>query len=767
MTAVAPPPSFQPLSRATWNTGNGTPGNLNSMSSEEVSRMFMPRKSAQRSNSSSSVASSASGTSTITQSSAIPNGNPLPTGGDLSGWSSRKKPARALWSSSKSDSGSGMSTTRPHPVTSTGPAAQSVMAPVHQSAPILPSQHMMQSQQQQNGTRVAVPQGEGYAALCLLPLNGTFERKTISVPYFPEVLRIGRQTNAKTLPTPVNGFFDSKVLSRQHAEIWADRLGKIWIRDVKSSNGTFVNAQRLSAENRDSEPHELREQDILELGIDIMSEDQKTVVHHKVAARVEHAGFQGNSTNVLDLSFGDIDPMAGGGMMAPSISQNGPHMRGRTGSQGSVGGTPRMGPGSSTAGMTSMNAMGQQRHMNNLWLTPVTVEHLAKKLSSELKSAKQQQVELQRTGKFFVTLLKDGEVQEDTKTASNELRSGQINGLALKAENKPRFTDPPAPPPQQPLPEKPDASRPNLSESSFQPSLKRTETEKPKLSTSSPTKSESQVISLVEALASAKREIDSQGIRVRDLEDMLRKERTARQSAEDRALQLEKQSEMSINVDSGAIDESSEPGVLTLPLSGLRDRRPEGDDKVVGSKEIFEKDDRNKWSATISEQSAQRLQQRLELMVIEMDDMKQTVEKYKRRVEVAEEESATSRKTLAEMVEKIRRDDSEREKRGFYLPLGGKNEAAVASHRASLETTGSSHSMSSGSMLKRAGVQNGKPVGPAEVAALEKVVSTALAQSHNRHSQLAQSAPYASILGVVVIGVGLMAFLNGWQKVER
>src|ERR1700709_2973534 len=131
-------------------------------------------------------------------------------------------------------------------------------------------------------------------------MNGTFERKTISVPYYPDSLRIGRQTNAKTVPTPANGFFDSKVLSRQHAEIWADRNGKIWIRDVKSSNGTFVNGARLSAENRDSEPHELQTQDHLELGIDIVSEDQKTVVHHKVAAKVEHAGYLGATNNVLD-----------------------------------------------------------------------------------------------------------------------------------------------------------------------------------------------------------------------------------------------------------------------------------------------------------------------------------------------------------------------------------------------------------------------------------------------------------------------------------
>ena len=131
---------------------------------------------------------------------------------------------------------------------------------------------------------------EAQPVLSLLSLNGSFDHKIISVPFYPHTLYIGRQFNAKTVPTPVNGFFDSKVVSRRHAEVWADANGKIRIRDVKSSNGTYVNRMRLSPENRESEPHDLRPQDHLELGSDIVSEDQTTVIHHKVVAKVEHAG---------------------------------------------------------------------------------------------------------------------------------------------------------------------------------------------------------------------------------------------------------------------------------------------------------------------------------------------------------------------------------------------------------------------------------------------------------------------------------------------
>jgi hypothetical protein len=145
--------------------------------------------------------------------------------------------------------------------------------------------------------------------LHLTPINGTFERKTLRVPFYPDVIRLGRQTNKQTIPTAQNGYFDSKVLSRQHAEVWADRSGKIWIRDIKSSNGTFVNGQRLSGENKDSDPHEIREQDVLELGIDIVGEDQKGIMHHKVAARVEFAGFIMPPSLLDALTLTDADPM--------------------------------------------------------------------------------------------------------------------------------------------------------------------------------------------------------------------------------------------------------------------------------------------------------------------------------------------------------------------------------------------------------------------------------------------------------------------------
>ncbi|KAF5378090.1 hypothetical protein D9615_007607 [Tricholomella constricta] len=123
-----------------------------------------------------------------------------------------------------------------------------------------------------------------FPALYLYPLNDSFVPKHISLVHGQRV-KIGRQTNAKTAPGERNGYFDSKVLSRQHAEVWEDG-NKIFIKDVKSSNGTFINGERLSNEGVESEPFELKSDDIVEFGIDIVGEDNKTIIHHKVAARV-------------------------------------------------------------------------------------------------------------------------------------------------------------------------------------------------------------------------------------------------------------------------------------------------------------------------------------------------------------------------------------------------------------------------------------------------------------------------------------------------
>ncbi|KAJ7653212.1 hypothetical protein DFH06DRAFT_1330598 [Mycena polygramma] len=123
-----------------------------------------------------------------------------------------------------------------------------------------------------------------FPALHLYPLDESFVPKRIALGAGQRV-KIARPPNTKTQPGERNGYFDSRVLSRQHAEVW-EEAGKIFIKDVKSSNGTFINGERLSLEGRESEPYELKSDDILEFGVDIVSEDNRTVLHRKVVARV-------------------------------------------------------------------------------------------------------------------------------------------------------------------------------------------------------------------------------------------------------------------------------------------------------------------------------------------------------------------------------------------------------------------------------------------------------------------------------------------------
>lgn len=350
--------------------------------------MFLPRKGPQRTNSSSSLSSNASSASTASDSTVGSTDikskrENQSAAGDKEGWVPQKY-GRALWPQVKAEPAPALNGSvnrsqagQTPSQTSVSVTATPAMSALHAAAPIVPSQKSMQPMQQINGSRLGPPAAgsDPPALLVLLPMNGTFERKQITVPLFPEMLKIGRQTNAKTVPTPHNGFFDSKVLSRQHAEIWADRNGKVWIRDVKSSNGTFVNGVRLSPESRESEPHELRENDMLELGIDIVSEDQKSIVHHKVSAKVEHAGIHASATSVLDLNFGDIDPSSNGGLMSPIFPQQ-IQMRGRGSSQGSMMSNGRIVGTNIVA--ANMNPLGVQRHTN--WGNLPTIEQVYKKL---------------------------------------------------------------------------------------------------------------------------------------------------------------------------------------------------------------------------------------------------------------------------------------------------------------------------------------------------------------------------------------------------
>ncbi|KAH8116853.1 SMAD/FHA domain-containing protein [Phellopilus nigrolimitatus] len=129
------------------------------------------------------------------------------------------------------------------------------------------------------------------------PLSDSFGGpKHISLPEHQRI-EIGREntSNPDTVASWSNGYFNQKSVSRQHAEVWEEN-GKIFIRDVGSSNGTVVNGVRLSAEGTASGPCELKTHDIVEFGTDIVGDDSNAIVHYRVPVMVEYYAENGSST---------------------------------------------------------------------------------------------------------------------------------------------------------------------------------------------------------------------------------------------------------------------------------------------------------------------------------------------------------------------------------------------------------------------------------------------------------------------------------------
>ncbi|KAJ2841003.1 hypothetical protein GGI22_008099, partial [Coemansia erecta] len=89
--------------------------------------------------------------------------------------------------------------------------------------------------------------------------------------------------------------FRSKVVSRSHAEIWTEN-GHFFIKDTKSSSGTFLNHMRLSPPGVESRPYPLHDGDILQLGVDYQG--GKIDVYKCVIIRLEiNRNWQWNSEN--------------------------------------------------------------------------------------------------------------------------------------------------------------------------------------------------------------------------------------------------------------------------------------------------------------------------------------------------------------------------------------------------------------------------------------------------------------------------------------
>jgi len=131
-----------------------------------------------------------------------------------------------------------------------------------------------------NGSNI-ISTGWPRATLVCRPNSHPFQERNLQLD---QSIKIGRSV-ARARPSATNAIFDCKVLSRNHALIWYE-TGKFYLQDTKSSNGTFVNNQRLSKGSEESLPREVCSGDILQFGVDVM-ENSRKVTHGCIIATLK------------------------------------------------------------------------------------------------------------------------------------------------------------------------------------------------------------------------------------------------------------------------------------------------------------------------------------------------------------------------------------------------------------------------------------------------------------------------------------------------
>ena len=332
------------------------------------------------------------------------------------------------------------------------------------------------------------------------------------------------------------------------------------------------------------------------------------------------------------------------------------------------------------------------------------------------------------------------------KNSINNKPLSKPSPVKVKTDMKQQFSDPPAPPPKQPLPEKPDVAK-ALADPVFQPLLQRSDTARPfTLGNNSPTRADHSqaLLILTQELKLAKDQVPSLEERVKNLEQQLLAEKTARETAEERANFIEQNS-----------------------------RKDSAQDKHVKDETMDEKDE----SPDVTN-DADDLRDQLNRLRATMDDMKQQMEAYCHRAETAEAERDESRMTLAEMIEEKRKANViEEQARAKTSPSSEKNEPIAPED----ETTANGHAVGSTpdgglaikTLLEQAGVDTSQPLTERQATNLRRLLKqeTLELEPGDKGAQWHQLSyhgiPHACAFSTVLVGLALMHYLNGWDKIQR
>ena len=394
-----------------------------------------------------------------------------------------------------------------------------------------------------------------------------------------------------------------------------------------------------------------------------------------------------------------------------------------------------------------------------------------------MRQARLQSTDLAQTEDFLSTILNNKDFApvaqpadtSDSQNSQSKAFSPMANGQPTKIDPivVSRFSDPPAPPPQQPLPEKPDGPRLNTGESV----LKRSNTARPGSQSGSPLKSSpqnsSQIVTLLEELKAVKQQNETQAEKMRRLEEQLEQEKQARLQAEEMTKKLAEESLVNGVTDETILEDKEQP-TTSSDAAALAAEKLATAAKIADADEV--------------EVNARKLQEKLEIMMSEMKEMKLLMETYRQRAETAEQERDESRKSLAEMVQKVREEETARAAKKSAKAERRSSEEAEMNTKLVAEQEKVEESVygsaaeeekpSPSPVIRK--VANGAAVATAAASSLATKTQDNLSLALRGGSDSVQSlsvdntAPYASMVGVVLLGLGIMTYLNGgWQKVER
>jgi hypothetical protein len=292
-------------------------------------------------------------------------------------------------------------------------------------------------------------------------------------------------------------------------------------------------------------------------------------------------------------------------------------------------------------------------------------------------------------------------------------------------------------------------------------------------------KSKTEFASLTEALNTAKKDLEDQGKKLRDLQDLLVEERVKRKDAEARATKLEQeqQSKIQHSEENGAngtiVKAAASEGVVT-PIE-------DESNSEIGKKK--------RDPEPVDETATEKLQRRLDLVLAELQEVKLSSERWKQEKEEALQERDVERKerlSLSEMIESMRKAERQRlEKKERSRGIGrwrkgsrrreaaskDGNSSAPDSNNVDLDTSDDEREIDSyqnnstpnlGLLRNKDSFANGHTNG----SLLRRADGKAVIAGFDSH-QLAQAAPYLSAMSVVLIGVAVMALVNKMSGNER